>query len=89
MFNQGEIMEVVLRKYGNSVVAVLPPALLRDLRLNVGQQLTLETQGGNILLSPKRVHTLASMMAQCDAKAPPPADLALWDSVKPVGQEVW
>jgi antitoxin ChpS len=32
---------------------------------------------------------LAEMLAQCDPKAPPPADLALWDAAKPMGQEGW
>jgi antitoxin ChpS len=46
------------------------------------------TADGKIVLSPKRKHTLAEMIAQCDMKAPPPADLALWDVARPVGQEV-
>ena len=36
-------MEVVLRKYGNSTVAVLPPAVLKDLGLSAGQAMTLDT----------------------------------------------
>jgi antitoxin ChpS len=64
-------MEVILRKYGNSTVAVLPPAVLKDLGLSAGQAMSLDTTG------------------QCDRKAPPPADLALWDTAKSVGQEVW
>jgi antitoxin ChpS len=82
-------VEVVLRKYGNSTVAVLPPAVLRDLRLNAGQPMMLEAQAGKIILTPKRTHTLASMLAQCDEDAPPPADMALWDSAPPAGQEIW
>jgi antitoxin ChpS len=83
-------MEVVLRKYGNSTVAVLPPAVLRDLGLSAGQHMTLATtEQGQIVLARKRKHVLADLIAQCDPKAPPPADLALWDSARPVGQEVW
>jgi antitoxin ChpS len=83
-------MEVILRKYGNSTVAVLPPAVLRDLGLSVGQIMTLDTtNNGQIVLAKKRKYILADLIAQCDPKAPPPADLALWDSAKPVGQEVW
>ena len=33
--------------------------------------------------------SLADMIALCKRKAAPPADLALWDTVRPVGQEVW
>jgi antitoxin ChpS len=82
-------MEVVLRKYGNSTVAVLPPAVLKDLGLAAGQSMTLETTSdGKITLAPKRKYTLANLLAQCDPKAAPPADLALWDRAGPVGQEV-
>ena len=83
-------MEVVLRKYGNSTVAVLPPAVLKDLGLSAGQTMSLDTtEQGQIVLSRKRRYVLADMIALCDRKAAPPADLALWDTAKPVGQEVW
>ena len=47
------------------------------------------TNNGQIVLAKKRTYILADLISQCDPKAPPPADLALWDSAKPVGQEVW
>lgn len=83
-------MEVILRKYGNSTVLALPPAVLKDLGLKAGQSMTLDsTPDGRITLAPKRRYTLADLLAQCDLKAAPPADLALWDNARPVGQEVW
>lgn len=83
-------MEVVLRKYGNSTVAVLPPAVLKELGLAAGQTMTLDTnEQGQIVLARKRKFVLADLIAQCDRKAPPPADLKLWDSAKPAGREVW
>ena len=83
-------MEVVLRKYGNSTVLALPPAVLKDLGLKAGQSMTLDsTPDGRITLAPKRRYTLAELLEQCDPKAAPPADLALWDNARPVGQEVW
>jgi antitoxin ChpS len=83
-------MEVVLRKYGNSTVAVLPPPVLKDLGLAAGQAMNLETTGNDrIVLTRKRKYTLAGMLAQCNPKADAPADLALWDNAKPVGQEAW
>ncbi len=84
------MMEVVLRKYGNSTVAVLPPAVLKDLGLSAGQAMTLDTnEQGQIVLARKRKYLLADLIAQCDRKAAPPADLAAWDASGPVGQEVW
>jgi antitoxin ChpS len=83
-------MEVVLRKYGNSTVLALPPAVLKNSRLKAGQAMTLNsTPDGRITLTPKRRYTLADLLAQCDTKAAPPADLALWDNARPVGQEAW
>ena len=83
-------MEVTLRKYGNSTVAVLPPALLRELGLSAGRCMTLTTGAdGRIVLTPKRRYALADLIARCDASAKPPADLALWHDARPVGRESW
>ncbi len=83
-------MEIVLRKYGNSTVAVLPPAVLKDLRLSVGQTMALSTKADSqIILTRKRKYVLADLIAQCNLKAPPPADLGLWNAARPIGQEVW
>lgn len=83
-------MEVTLRKYGNSTVVVLPAPVLRDLGIKAGQAMTLEaTNDGKIVLARKHRYTLGDLIAQCDPKAPPPKDLALWDSARPVGGEVW
>jgi antitoxin ChpS len=82
-------MEVVLKKMGNSTALVMPPPVLRDLGIGVGQHLTLATTAdGKIVLTPKRKFVLADMIALCDLKAPPPADLALWEVARPAGQEV-
>ena len=83
-------MEVVLRKYGNSTVAVLPPAVLKDLGLSAGQAMTLDTNDqGQIVLARKRKYVLSDMIAQCNLKASPPDDVKLGDVARPVGQEVW
>ena len=82
-------MEIVLKKMGNSTALVMPPPVLKDLAIGVGHHLTLNTTpDGKIVLTPKRKYVLADMIAQCDLKAPMPADLALWDVAQPVGQEV-
>lgn len=83
-------MEVVLKKMGNSTALVMPPPVLRDLGMGVGQHLSLETtEDGKIVLTRKRKYVLADMIAQCDSRAQPPADLALWDSARLVGGEVF
>lgn len=83
-------MEVVLKKMGNSTALVVPPPVLRELGIGVGQTMTLDTTAdGKIVLTPKRKYTLIDLIAQCDPKAAPPVDLALWDAARPVGNEVW
>jgi antitoxin ChpS len=83
-------MEIALRKYGNSTVIALPPSVLKDLGLAAGQIMKLDTtDDGKVVLARKCKYTLADLLAQCNPKAPPPADLAQWDTAKPVGQEVW
>jgi antitoxin ChpS len=88
-FGRSFFVEIVLKKMGNSTALVMPPPVLKDLGIGVGHHLTLNTTpDGKIVLTPKRKFVLAEMIAQCDLKAPMPADLALWDVAKPVGQEV-
>lgn len=83
-------LEVVLRKYGNSTVLAFPPGVLKDLGLKAGQAMTIRTKSdGTITLAPKRKYSLRQLVAQCDAKAPPPQDMALWEHARPAGGEVW
>jgi antitoxin ChpS len=42
------------------------------------------------MLKPARhAYTLEELLAQCDPKAPMPADLTAWNSAVPVGREAW
>ena len=83
-------MEVILKKMGNSTALIVPPPVLRDLGIKAGQPMSLETTAdGRIVITPKRKFTLAQMLAQCDPKAPPPADLTAWETARPVGGEAW
>jgi antitoxin ChpS len=82
-------VEVTLKKMGNSTALIVPPPVLRDLGIGVGHRMSMDTTAdGEIILSPKRRHTLAELIAQCDLKAAPPADLVAWESALPVGNEV-
>lgn len=72
----------------SSVGAVFPPAVLKALGLKAGQPMTMGTTAdGKITLSPKRKYTLSELIAECDRKAKPPADMAIWHAARPVGQE--
>jgi antitoxin ChpS len=77
--NRERPMQIILRRIGNSTVAVLPPAVVRELGLAPGQSMFLETSvDGRIVLSRRRRYRLAELIAQCDPNAPPPADLQSW-----------
>lgn len=83
-------MEIILRRYGNSTVVVLPPPVLKDLGLIVGQAMALDTTpDGKIMLSRKPKYTLEALVAACDLNAPQPEDLLLWDNAPASGQEEW
>ena len=80
-------MDVVIRKYGNSSVVVLPPALMRDLDIQVGSSLAMSTTDGVITLAPKKRYTLEDLVAQCNPKAKPPKDIEAWDGMPSIGRE--
>lgn len=82
-------MDAVLNKIGKTTVLVLPSRILKTVGIEAGQQLTLQiTADGKIVLTPTRKLNLATMIAQCDLKAPPPADLVAWNMSRPVGREL-
>lgn len=75
-------MEVVLKMMGKSTALVIPPSILKVLRIGAGQRFILETTSDNkIVLTLKRKFVLADMIAQCDLNALPPADLGFWDEL--------
>ncbi len=82
-------VEIVLRKFGNSTGAVFPSAVVKDLGLRPGQPMTMDAKpDGTITFAPKRKYSLSELIAQCDQKAPVPADMARWEAARPVGKEI-
>lgn len=83
-------MELSIQKWGNSAAVRLPSTLLSQLGVALGDRLSAEMQPEGLVLRPARKsYSLADLMAQCDLKAAPPTDVAVWEDTKPVGQEVW
>lgn len=83
-------MELSIQKWGNSAAVRLPSTLLSQLGVALGDRLSAEMQPEGLVLRPARKsYSLTDLMAQCDLKAAPPADVANWESARPVGQEVW
>jgi Growth regulator len=83
-------MELSIQKWGNSAAMRLPAELLKQLKVSPGDKLTVSVLPDGVMLKPARkVYKLADLLAQCDKDAPPPADLELWNNIKPVGREIW
>ncbi len=83
-------MELSIQKWGNSAAVRLPTALLDQLKLVLGDKLSVDIRPEGVMLMPKRPrYVLADLIAQCDPNAAPPADLAAWQNLEPVGREAW
>lgn len=82
-------METAIRKLGNSAGIILPAALLRSLKFEVGQTIDIEVEDGRLVVTPTRRkrYTAAELNAQCNPRAPMPTDMAAWDRASPVGSE--
>lgn len=83
-------MELSIQKWGNSAAVRLPTELLALLKVTLGDKLSVNVQPDGVLLkaaSPS--YSLKELVAQCDPNAPEPADMAAWNSAKPVGREAW
>lgn len=74
----------------NTTALILPSTAPHNLVLTTGHALIPgATPDRRIALPSQRKYTLAEMIARCDLSAPPPADMAEWDNMKPEGGEVW
>ncbi len=82
-------METAIRKLGNSAGIILPAALLRSLKFEVGQTIDIEVEDGRLVVTPTRRkrYTAAELNAQCNPRAPMPTDMAAWDRAPSVGSE--
>ena len=83
-------MELSIQKWGNSAAVRLPSALLEQLKVALGDKLAVDVRAEGVMLKPARhKYALEDLVAQCNPKAPMPADLAAWNEVAAVGREAW
>lgn len=61
----------------------MPLRLIQDTMLSLE-----EAKSGQVTTYKAETRSVTELIAQCDPTAPPPADMALWDAARPVGQEV-
>ncbi|WP_313650847.1 AbrB/MazE/SpoVT family DNA-binding domain-containing protein [Pseudomonas soli] len=85
------LMQIKIQQWGNSGAIRIPSTVLKQMRLEVGSTLSLDTAGESMVLKPVRSkpkYTLEELMAQCDLNAPEPEDMAAWNTMRPTGREV-
>ena len=83
----GAVMQIEIVKWGNSTAVRLPAALLRELKVAIGDQLELSTKGRRIILEPvsHREYQLGELLAGITRD-----NLhAAVDFGAPVGRETW
>lgn len=78
-----------LRAVGGSVMFAIPRAILDSLALAPNTQVGLTVADGRLIVEPhpRRRYTLAELLAQCDADAPPADEDRAWLDAPPVGRE--
>ncbi|MDH0645472.1 AbrB/MazE/SpoVT family DNA-binding domain-containing protein [Pseudomonas sp. GD03858] len=85
------LMQIKIQQWGNSAAIRIPSTVLKQMRLEVGSTLSLDTAGESMVLKAVRAkpkYTLEELMAQCDLNAPEPEDMAAWNAMRPVGREM-
>ncbi len=82
---------LIVRKLGNSIGFTFPAMMAREYGLAPGTAFDVEPMAdGAMVLRPTRAKlrfTSAELNAQCNQRAPMPADLVGWDAMPAVGSE--
>jgi len=83
-------MKLSIQKWGNSASVRLPAMLLEQIGAVIGSTLDVTVTKDGVMLKPERrpSYKLSELLAECDANQPLPDDLAVWDGIQPVGNEV-
>ena len=79
------IMKLSIQKWGNSAAIRLPASMLTQIGASIGDAIELDPAMVKVA---KPKYKLVDLIAQCNKNAPPPADMAAWDAMTPVGREV-
>jgi antitoxin ChpS len=80
----------ILHKIGESVMIVVPPAILEVLHLRPGAKVSLRVQNGRLIAEPQQWprYTLDELLAQCDPKARRSKQDREWLASKSVDREL-
>ena len=80
-------MELEVQSWGEDAAIRLPVEFLNQMKLKLGDKLTVEIHSVGATLRRKPRYSLAELVQQCDIASSPTADMIAWDYLKPVGRE--
>ncbi|MFK5953022.1 MAG: AbrB/MazE/SpoVT family DNA-binding domain-containing protein [Desulfobacterium sp.] len=85
-------MEMVIKKWGNSLAARIPAAIAKTLKIDVDQRVNMEIKGGKLIITPVTniQYNLDDLLKNCPPKAMRLDDENReWLNAAPVGKEEW
>jgi antitoxin ChpS len=81
-----------IRRQGGAAVMTIPPVLLKLMQMDIGGQLSLSVDGGELIArpisAPKKRYSLAELLEGSDAMAELNAETAWAHEGEPVGREL-
>lgn len=81
-----------IRRQGGAAVMTIPPVLLKLMQMDIGGQLSLSVDGGELIARPitatKKRYSLAELLEGSDAMADLNAQTAWAHEGEPVGREI-
>lgn len=84
-------MEMIIKKWGNSLAARIPKAIADTINLHLNQKINIQARNGQIIITPvpdKKEYTIDELLSQCspDSVRLDNNDKA-WLNDEPVGKE--
>ncbi len=84
-------MELIVKKWGNSLAARIPKAIADMIDLHLNQKINIEAENGKIIITPvkeKKEYTMDELLNQCNSDNLKIDDEdKAWLHDKPVGRE--
>jgi len=84
-------MEMVVKKWGNSLAARIPKAIADMIDLHLNQKINIEAKNGTIIITPvveKKEYTIDELLSQCSSDSVKLDDEdKAWVNDEPVGRE--
>lgn len=77
-------MKFNIQRWGNSAAIRIPAPMLSQIGATIGDTVEVDPKAFQVA---KPKFALADLIAQCDAAAPAPRDLAAWENMTAVGLE--